>query len=63
MNIYSKYILNVFFVKCIEKYEKGIIIFVIMQYGKENDSIVYNLIYEKDGFYYYLIVWVDGYNI
>lgn len=54
---------NVFIAKCTEKHEKGSIIPVATKYGKENDSIVFNLIYEKDGFYYYSIVRADGYNI
>ena len=33
------------------------------KYGKENECIVFNLIYKKDGFYYYSIVRADGYNV
>jgi len=62
MNTYSKYIPNVFLAKCEEKHEKDEVITVETKYGKENDCIVFNLIYEKDGFYYYSIVRVDGYN-
>lgn len=62
MNTYSKYVPNVFLAKCTEKHEKGSMIPVTTQYGKENDSIVFNLIYEKDGFYYYSIVRADGFN-
>ena len=32
------------------------------RYGKEHDAIVYNLLYQKDGFYYYSIVREDGFN-
>lgn len=63
MNTYSKFCPNVFLAKCTEKHEKGDIIPVTTKYGKENDSIVFNLIYEKDGFYYYSIVRADGFNI
>ena len=63
MNTYTKYAPNVFLAKCSEKHEKGEVIPVTTRYGKENDSIVFNLIYEKDGFYYYSIVRADGYNI
>lgn len=63
MNTYSKYAPNVFLAKCSEKHEKGEIIPVTTQYGKENDSIVFNLVGEKDGFYYYSIVRADGYNV
>lgn len=62
MNTYSKYVPNVFLAKCTEKHEKGETIPVTTQYGKENDSIIFNLIYEKDGFYYYSIVRADGYD-
>jgi hypothetical protein len=61
-NTYSKYIPNVFLAKCTEPHEKGEIIPVTTQYGKENDSIVFNLIHEKDGYYYYSIVRADGFN-
>jgi hypothetical protein len=63
MNTYTKYAPNVFLAKCTEKHEKGDIIPVTTQYGKENDSIVFKLIAEKDGFYYYSIVRADGYNL
>jgi hypothetical protein len=61
-NTYSKFVPNVFLAKCTEKHEKGEVIPVTTKRGKVNDSIVYNLIYEKDGFYYYSIVRADGYN-
>lgn len=63
MNTYTKYCPNVFLAKCTEKHEKGEIINVTTKYGKENESEVYNLILEKDGFYYYSIVRADGFNI
>ena len=62
MNTYSKFAPNVFLAKCTEKHEKGETIQVTTQYGKENDCIVFNLIYEKDGFYYYSIARADGFN-
>lgn len=63
MNTYAKYCPNVFLAKCPEKHERGEIIPVTTKYGKENDSIVFNLIYERDGFYYYSIVRDDGFNV
>lgn len=63
MNTYYKFAPNVFLAKCEEKYEKGDIIIVETQYGKENESIVFNLVTEKDGFYYYSIVRADGFNV
>jgi len=62
-NTYSKYIPNVFLAKCTEKHEKGATILVATKYGKENECIVFNLIGEKDGFYYYSIVRADGFNV
>lgn len=62
MNTYSKYAPTVFLAKCTEQHEKGSIIAVETKYGKENDSVVFNLIYEKDGFYYYSIIRADGFN-
>jgi len=63
MNTYAKYCPNVFVAKCTEQHEKGEIIPVTTKYGKENDSIVFNLVAQKDGFYYYSIVRADGFNV
>lgn len=63
MNIYHKFCPNVFLAKCDEKHEKGEVIEVTTKYGRENESIVFNLIFEKDGFYYYSIVRADGFNV
>ncbi|GAB2547191.1 DUF3560 domain-containing protein [Spirosoma aerophilum] len=63
MNTYSKFCPNVFLAKCTEQYQKGDTILVETQYGKENESIVFNLIYEKDGFFFYSIVRADGFNV
>lgn len=62
MNTYSKFCPNVFLAKCTEKHEKGSTILVETKYGKQNECIVFNLIYEKDGFYFYSIVRSDGFN-
>ena len=62
MNTYSKFAPNVFLAKCTEKHEKGETISVETKHGKENESIVFNLIFEKDGFFYYSIVRADGFN-
>ena len=61
-NTYSKYCPNVFLAKCKENYKKGDVINVVTRYGKENESIVFNLVYAKDGYNYYSIVRADGYN-
>jgi len=62
MNTYFKYCPNVFLAKCDAPHQKGEVIPVTTKYGKENLSIVFNLIFEKDGFYYYSIVREDGFN-
>lgn len=63
MNTYSKYTANVYLAKCEETHQKGDTITVTTKSGKENLSIVHNLIYEKDGFYFYSITRADGYNL
>lgn len=60
MNTYSKFCPNVFLAKCTERHAKGDIINVTTKYGKENESEVFNLIYEKDGFFFYSIIRADG---
>lgn len=62
MNTYSKFCPNVFLAKCTERHFKGEIISVQTKYGKENESEVFNLIYEKDGFFFYSIIRADGTN-
>lgn len=62
MNTYIKYAPNVFLAKCTEPHQKGDVIPVTTQYGKDNDSVVFNLILEKNGFYYYSIIRADGFN-
>lgn len=63
MNTYHKYAPNVFLAKCTEKHNKGDVIEVTTKYGKDNESIVYNLIFEKDGYFYYSIIRADGFNV
>lgn len=63
INTYYKFCPNVFLAKCDAKYEKGEVIEVTTKYGKENESIVFNLIFERDGFFYYSIVRADGFNV
>lgn len=36
---------------------------VSTKYGKENECIVFNLIYQQDGYFYYSIVRADGFNV
>lgn len=64
MNTYAKsQFPNVYLAKCEEPHEKGATINVTTKYGKLNESIVFNLIFERDGFYYYSIVRADGFNV
>lgn len=63
MNTYSKFVPNVFLAKCQERHSNGEIILVSTKYGKENECIVFNLIYEKDGYFFYSIVRADGFNV
>lgn len=63
MNTYYKFAPNVFLAKCDEKHEKGEEILVTTKRGKENESIVFNLIFEKEGSFYYSIVRADGFNV
>jgi hypothetical protein len=62
MNTYSKFVPNVFLAKCTESHEKGETIQVQTKYGKENDCIVFNLIGQKEGFFFYSIVRADGFD-
>lgn len=63
MNTYFKFAPNVFLAKCTEEHKKGETIDVQTKYGKENESVVFNLIFQKDGYYYYSIVRADGFNV
>ena len=62
MNTYSKFCPHVFLAKCEEQHEEGSEIVLTTRYGKENLSIVHNLIYEKDGFFFYSITRSDGFD-
>lgn len=61
-NTYYKLVPNVYLAKCSEVHEKGEVIQVETRYGKENDCIVFNLVLEKEGFYFYSIIRADGVN-
>ena len=61
-NSYYKYFPNVFLAKCPAPHNKNDVITLLTRYGKENKHIVYNLIGEREGFYYYSIIREDGYN-
>jgi hypothetical protein len=63
MNTYSKFVPNVFLAKCTEKHEKGETVIIETKYGNEHECIIFNLIGNKDGFFYYSIVRADGFNV
>ena len=60
MNKFKKYCPNVWVAECEEQYEKGEIIILETQYGKEVECEVYNLIAEKNGIFYYSIVRLEN---
>ena len=62
MNTYSKYVPNVFLAKCESEHERGEEITMTTKYGQEHEVIVFNLIYQRDGFFFYSIVRADGFN-
>ena len=62
MNTYTKYAPNVFVAKCDARHEKGETITMTTKYGQEHDCTVFNLVSERDGFFYYSIVRNDGFN-
>ena len=61
-NTYHKFCPNVFLAKCPERHETGETIDVTSKYRKDNESIVFNLVFERDGFFFYSIVRADGFN-
>lgn len=62
MNTYSYFAPNVFLARCPKQYERDSVIPVTTKHGKVNNCIVFKLIYEKEGFYYYSIIREDGFN-
>lgn len=62
MNTYTKFCPNVFLAKCTELHDKNEVIEMTTKYGQTHDVIIYNLIYKKDGFYFYSVVRADGFN-
>lgn len=62
MNTYVKFCPNVYVAKCDTPHEKGDVIEVATKYGKMNECEVHNLVGMKDGFFYYSITRVDGFN-
>jgi hypothetical protein len=61
-NVYYKYVPNVYLAQCTAPHEKGEVIPVTTQRGKENDSIVHNFIAKKGDYWYYSITRADGFD-
>lgn len=59
MNKFKKYCPNVWVAECEQEYQKGEIIQLENQYGKEVDCEVYNLILTRNEKFYYSIVRVE----
>lgn len=62
MNTYAKYCPNVYVAKCTKPHQRGDVIMVVTKYGKENESIVCNLVKQDADHYYYSIVRADGFD-
>ncbi len=62
MITYSKFAPKVFLAKSEEEHNEGDVITLTTRYGKENECIVHNFIYSKDGFNYYSITRLDGFD-
>lgn len=62
MNTYKKFCPNVFVAKCTEEYQRGDEITVTTKRGKENEHIVWNLVGQGNGFFFYSITRSDGFN-
>jgi len=62
MNTYRKYIPIVYLAECTEQHEKGEIITMSTKYGQEHEAEVHNLIFEKNGMFYYSVTRADGTN-
>lgn len=62
MNTYAKYCPNVWVAKCTEQHQKDDVVILTTKYGKENECYIHNLVWQKDGFYYYSITRTDGFN-
>ena len=60
MNKFKKYCSSVWVAECDEKHDKGEVITLETQYGKEVECEVYNLIAEGNGKFYYSIVRLEG---
>lgn len=63
MNKYKKYCPNVFVIESDVKLNYGDIIKVETRYGKINEVIIFNKLFERDGLKYYSQIRSDGFNM
>lgn len=63
MNTYKKYCPNVFVMESEDDYSRGDVAEVETKYGKINEVIIFNKLFERDGKKYYSQVRADGFNI
>jgi len=63
MNKYKKYCPNVFVMESEDDYDRGDIAEIETRYGKVNEAIIFNKLFERDGLKYYSQIRADGFNI
>lgn len=63
MNKYKKYCPNVFVIESEENYNCGDIVEIETRYGKINEVIIFNKLFERDGLKYYSQIRADGFNM
>lgn len=62
-NTYQKFCPNVFVARCDAPHEKGEQIIIETKYGGEHRCIVFNLVWKKEGAWFYSVVRADGFNV
>ena len=63
MNIYKKYCPNVFVMESEEDYNRGDVVEIETRYGKVNEVIIFNKLFEREGKKYYSQIRDDGFNM
>lgn len=63
MNKYKKYCPNVFVLESNEDYSRGDIVEIETRYGKINEVIIFNKLFERDCLKYYSQIRADGFNM
>ncbi len=62
MNTYAKFCPNVYVARCDAEHKRGDVIEVETKYGKTNKCVVFNLVAQKPGAWYYSVVRADGFD-